>query len=165
MKNIKIGIIAIASLFGLFAFSFIMRGCSDAANVAHNEFGASALLKKYEWFKDAAYQLEAKSQNIQVYNEKISSMRKDYEGVPRKDWDRTDKDNQAPPGGLYMLVVPSLNIKGGAHYIVLDYRDENYPKIYDPNKGREGKEFYCEKTNKVKAFFTTIEIFKRPEFI
>ena len=82
-----------------------------------------------------------------------------------KYYGETGKVSQAPPGGLYMLVVPSLNIKGGSHYIVLDYRDEDAPKIYDPNKGREGKEFYCEQTNPVKAFFATIEIFKRPEFV
>lgn len=53
------------------------------------------------------------------------------------------------PNAVQIVTVPSLNIKAGTHYIVVDTRDENLPGkagqwgvIYDPVKGREGKEFY-----------------------
>jgi hypothetical protein len=50
------------------------------------------LLKKYEWFKDVLAQCDKKMADIQVYKNRLASMEKSYEGVPRKDWDRTDKE-------------------------------------------------------------------------
>ena len=69
------------------------RACSEAENVAHEEFGARATVRKYEWFKDAAAQLQKKEADIQVYSARLKSMEADYEGTKRKDWDRTDKEN------------------------------------------------------------------------
>jgi hypothetical protein len=50
------------------------------------------LLKKYEWFKDVLAQCDKKLADIQVYKNRLASMEKSYEDVPRKDWDRTDKE-------------------------------------------------------------------------
>lgn len=41
--------------------------------------------------------------------------------------------------GLFIVIVSSLNHPGGAHAVVVDYRDMKYPKLYDPNKGKKGK--------------------------
>lgn len=56
------------------------------------------------------------------------------------------------PDKVYIVMVPSLNIKAGGHYIVIDTREpessdeaaEGYTwcKLYDPVQGREGKESY-----------------------
>ena len=44
---------------------------------------------------------------------------------------------------VMLATVPSLNILGGNHRIVIDYTDpEEGPTILDPNDGREGKLFY-----------------------
>lgn len=54
----------------------VMRGCSainETAAVAQKEFGASALLRKYEWFKSAAAELDAKRANIEVYGGLLTS--------------------------------------------------------------------------------------------
>ena len=51
-------------------------------------------------------------------------------------------DNQVVWGNVYLLAVPSLNIIGGMHSIVLDLREEGCNKLYDPAKGREGRKHY-----------------------
>lgn len=77
------GIWAVGTVFGVFG---------EAAQVAKEEFGPRAMLKKYEWFKDAAAQLDKKKADIDVYKARIDSLKADYEGVKRKDWARSDTE-------------------------------------------------------------------------
>lgn len=44
-------------------------------------------------------------------------------------------------GSVYLLTVPSLNIDGGLHHIVVDLRNDA-EIVLDPNKGREGRRYY-----------------------
>ena len=71
---------------------YVFGWFGEAAGVARDEFGPKAALRKYEWFKDAAAQLQAKKKSIEVYEVRAKTLRDDYEGVARKDWDRTDKE-------------------------------------------------------------------------
>src|SRR3989338_2346349 len=64
----------------------------EAARVTQEEFGPGALLKKYEWFKDAAAQLEKKQADITVYDSRITSMDESYKGTPRQKWARDDRE-------------------------------------------------------------------------
>ena len=43
--------------------------------------------------------------------------------------------------GAYLVSVPSLNIQGGMHQIIIEVTDENY-QVFDPVKGLEGKMYY-----------------------
>lgn len=52
-------------------------------------------------------------------------------------------------GFVYIIDTPSRNHLGLVHSIVLDLRDSDTPLCFDPQKGREGKEFYT-----VEGFFT-----------
>lgn len=63
----------------------------EAATVARQEFGPKAMLTKYEWFKDASAALDKKQANITVYSSRLST----FNGMSRKDMDRTDKTQQA----------------------------------------------------------------------
>lgn len=76
----------------LSVIGFTLGIFGEAATVAKEEFGPRAALKKYEWFKDASAQLEAKKRDISVYTTNINNMKTDYEGIRRKDWDRVDKE-------------------------------------------------------------------------
>lgn len=49
--------------------------------------------------------------------------------------------NRLHSGGLYLCTVPSLNVPGGLHHIVIDFRDDKFI-VYDPIKGWEGSKFY-----------------------
>jgi len=74
------------------------RGCQwmgKAVDTVAKEVDPANLLRKYEWFKDAAAQLDKKRADIDVYQARLTQMEKDYEGTPRKDWDRTDKQQMS----------------------------------------------------------------------
>lgn len=64
---------------------------NGAIDVAKKEFAPEVMLRKYEWFKDAAAGLEAMDANLAGMESKIRSMEDGYAGVSRKDWDRWDK--------------------------------------------------------------------------
>jgi hypothetical protein len=72
----------------------VLGNVREAADVAHEEFGPKALLTKYEWFKDASAQLDKKRADIDVYRRRLEIMDEDYGDTPRKDWDRTDKEQR-----------------------------------------------------------------------
>jgi hypothetical protein len=47
--------------------------------------------------------------------------------------------------GFYAVTVPSININGGYHRIIVACDDGDVCQILDPNDGLEGKRFYTEK--------------------
>lgn len=54
-------------------------------------------------------------------------------------------------GRLYILVVPSVNILGNTHNIVVYNKSDGSSIILDPNNGRDGKKFYSEDSSEVNA--------------
>ncbi len=64
----------------------------EAVKVAREEFGPRELLRKYEWFKDAAAQCEAKLATIERLKSQINTISESYGlEVKRPDWSREDK--------------------------------------------------------------------------
>ena len=77
----------IAVLFGGILIGPLI-GCGvvrEAAQVAREELGPRALLKKYEWFKDTAAALDKKRADIKMYEQQLVDIKADYEGqqLPR----------------------------------------------------------------------------------
>ena len=68
------------------------RYIKDAKDTAFKEFKPSELLRKYEYFKDMSAMLDKKTADISVYEGKIKSLEKDYEGIKRVDWARDDRE-------------------------------------------------------------------------
>lgn len=66
--------------------------CSEASQVAHDEFGPKALLAKYQWFKDASAALDKKVAEIQVYDNRLKTLEKGYVNSPRSRWAREDRE-------------------------------------------------------------------------
>ena len=64
----------------------------EAAQVAQEEFGPRAMLEKYEWFKDAAAQLEKKQADITVYDGRMTAMNETYKDLARQKWPREDRE-------------------------------------------------------------------------
>lgn len=82
----------VAFILGFFVLSLLLRGCgfasgwmNDAQKTAHKEFDPSALLKKYEQFKDISAAIDKKRADIDLYTAEIREMNQD------KDMDRDDK--------------------------------------------------------------------------
>jgi hypothetical protein len=68
-------------------------GCGAVDNgveTAKKEFYPSALLKKYEWFKDASSQLAKKKADISVYESRFENLKKAYGDKLRSEWARSD---------------------------------------------------------------------------
>lgn len=94
--------IAFKALVGLIIFSipvwFVTRACSvtnEVANVAQEQFGARESLRKYEWFKDAAAQLEAKQATMSVYDKRFADLKAQYGETPRGQWARDDREQSS----------------------------------------------------------------------
>jgi len=83
-------ILVISVLFGI--TSYIFGWFNEAGQVVQEEVGPRALLKKYEWFKDAASQLDKKSADIQIYAKRSNDLKESYKDTARKDWPRDDRD-------------------------------------------------------------------------
>jgi hypothetical protein len=90
MKASTIVIIVLCSIIGLAILIPTCAGISyfgEAAAVTREQLAPRELLRKYEWFKDAAAALDAKSATI----ERIRSQGKLLEGTPRAEWAREDR--------------------------------------------------------------------------
>lgn len=90
---------AIKIIFGFFALGILVSVIGyglgwfgEAAQVAKQEFGPQAMLTKYEWFKDAAAQLEKKQADITVYNGRMTAMNETYKDLARQKWPREDRE-------------------------------------------------------------------------
>lgn len=53
--------------------SMFLGVCNDTSQVVQKEFNASALLKKYEYFKDESSAIDKKRADIMVYESELSS--------------------------------------------------------------------------------------------
>ncbi len=69
-----IGVFAI-----LIVIAFSLRMCSDTQNVVQKEFSPSAILQKYEYFKDLSSAIDEKRATIEVYDGQLKAI-KDHEG-------------------------------------------------------------------------------------
>ena len=69
---------------------YAARFVGNAADTAFDELNPKALLRKYEWFKDASAQLDKKQADIRVFAARGKGLADQYAEVPRKDWPRHD---------------------------------------------------------------------------
>ena len=83
----------------------------EAVQVAQEEFGPRELLRKYEWFKDVAAQLDKKVADIKVYQARLG----EYDGVDRKDLDRIDKQLKA------QIAVELAGVKASYNGLAAEY--------------------------------------------
>ena len=82
-------IIIIGVNFGYICYS--LGRFTEASEVIQEEFNSRDTLDTYNWFKDAAAVIKQKKADIEVYNQQITSMVIEYEGIKKTEWDETDK--------------------------------------------------------------------------
>lgn len=95
MKILKYILLSLFVCTALIGCAILSKGCAyfgKVAAVAEQQLDPALLLKKYEWFKNVAAECDKKLADIKVYEARLISMERDYEGISRKDWDRTDKE-------------------------------------------------------------------------
>lgn len=66
----------------IIVFASIVRSCGNTADTIHKEFSTSALLKKYEYFKDLSAAIDKKRADLTAYK------------VNLQDYAITDKDSR-----------------------------------------------------------------------
>lgn len=69
-----------------------MKMTDNAQKVVYDQFKPEELLRKYEWFKDAAAQLDQKLSTLKVYDSKFQDLKEQYKGQLRGAWAREDKE-------------------------------------------------------------------------
>lgn len=77
---------------GACAIGLVGGVATNAAAVVRKEFYPDALLRKYEWFKDAAAALDKKQADIGVYDSRLNELREAYKDQSRKAWPRDDRE-------------------------------------------------------------------------
>lgn len=86
----------ILTVFALVAFigllSYGLGWFSEGGRVAQREFGPEAFLRKYEWFKNAAAELDRKRADIEVFQARLSNLETQYVGVSRREWPRDERE-------------------------------------------------------------------------
>ncbi len=101
-----------------FGSSVVMYGCSyigRVAKVAGEETDPAVLLKKYSWFKDASASLDKKQADIKVYGVRIKELEKAYQGKPRNEWPRDDRQEHS------QLKAELLGIKASYNGLAAEY--------------------------------------------
>lgn len=88
--KVVIGMFALSVFIGVVGYGIGWFG--EAATVVREEFGPRAILEKYEWFKDAAAQLDKKRADIKVYDARINNLNESYGEQPRRSWAREDRE-------------------------------------------------------------------------
>jgi len=85
-----LGIVGGLTVMGLFSYACDITG--EAKQVAREQFGPRAALRKYEWFKDTAYAIQALSANILNSKERLATYKKDNTG-PIGTWPRDERES------------------------------------------------------------------------
>lgn len=80
----------IGCFFG--ALSYFAGTLGDAGETVKKEFSVSAMLKKYEWFKEASAQLDKKVADVSVYESRVKNLEDSYKGKNRTEWLRSDAE-------------------------------------------------------------------------
>jgi hypothetical protein len=95
LKGVGITILVGLGLGVLAVGGWALSWFGEAATVAREEFGPRELLRKYSAFKDAHASLAAQKGKIDILQAAAEQLLQDYEGVPRKDWPRDDRQQLA----------------------------------------------------------------------
>jgi uncharacterized protein YukE len=138
MKFVKYTSITLLAIVFLMIFAVVSKGCSwlgKAADVAEQQVDPARLLKTYEWFKDASAQADKKLADIKVYENRLSSMNKSYEGTSRRDWDRTDKEQFNQWESEISGVIASYNQIAAEYNAAMSKINYRFTNVGDLPKG------------------------------
>jgi hypothetical protein len=85
-------------IIGLIISFSVLRYCGNAADTVHKEFSASALLKKYESFKDLSAAIDSKRADLNAYKANLQ----DYK-IKDKDDKFYYEQSKAEAMGILMM--------------------------------------------------------------
>lgn len=120
VKNFLLVMLAIVTIMGMVLIGkiiiFPLIWANQAIEVVQEEVSPRELLRKYEWFKDAAASLDQKRANISTYESRLVALERSYNGDPRSKWAREDREQFnlwvseiAGTKGAYNLLASEYN--------------------------------------------------------
>lgn len=83
------------AIVAMFLLTAACRWAQEAQQVTYEQTSPRELLRKYEWFKDSAAQLDKKRADIEVMRIQVESLEDAYADVGRADWARSDRESHA----------------------------------------------------------------------
>ena len=92
-----------------------IRLANQAADVVAQEFSPRALFDRYTWFKNASAALDKKRADIKVYEVRVSSIERAYEGATRRTWAREDREQ------LSIWMSEAAGIKASYNQLASEY--------------------------------------------
>ena len=95
MKKVLIVVAVVLAFLLIPLINFVCGWVGEAVDVVKEEVSPREIQRKYEWFKDIAATCDEKRATIQVYAAKLTALEEDYDGVSRREWDRTDKETMS----------------------------------------------------------------------
>jgi len=95
MKKAAFVVLVILVLIAIPIVGFVCSWVGEAAQVVKEEVSPRAIQAKYEWFKNTAAACDERRASIKVYESKLTNLEEDYEGISRREWDRTDKETMS----------------------------------------------------------------------
>ncbi len=110
---------------GISLVSTGMSFFTGAAKVAEKEFNAEAMLRKYEWFKDAANEIRKKKADVTMYESKIER----FESLGGLD--RTDREK------LMVWEQELLGVRASLNGLVAEYNSQSSKfnwSVFDTNE-------------------------------
>lgn len=94
-KQASLLLILCVSLVSLSSCTVLNSWLTESGQVAREEFNPRVVLRKYEWFKDAAAELDRKRADISVMQKSLVELEKTYTGTSRANWAESDRSEQA----------------------------------------------------------------------
>ena len=134
----------VAFLFGFFILGIFFRGCGlvngwmdDGVKTIHQEYDPSAMLKKYEWFKNESERIKKMDQDIANTSKLRDGVKSQFESDNGKDhtkWDPITKKQYQEKVDLqdqmYLSTVAQRNS------IVADYNAQSSKFNWEPFKSK-----------------------------
>lgn len=127
-------------LLALIGLALALSGCGwlgRAAQVTSEETDPRVMLNRYEWFKDAAAQLDAKLASIEVYKAKFKDLEGEYKGVPRTKWAREDREQWSQWKSEVAGVIGSYNTLAGQYNAAMAKINYAYTNVGQLPKGAD----------------------------
>jgi hypothetical protein len=108
-------LVLIVAVVVLGIFSRCVGWFGEASQVASEQFGARAMLEKYEWFKDASAQLDKLDADIHVYEARRAALIEAYGDTPRTQWPRDDRQEWS------LIASEVAGVKAGYNGLAAQY--------------------------------------------
>jgi hypothetical protein len=125
-KIIGLGCLAIVGLticaVSLIALGHAIGLFGEAAQTTREQVGPKAILKKYEWFKDAAAMLDKKTADIKVYESRITNMKEGNGNKNVGEWSRGAQEQ------YYIWLSEVAGIKASYNGLAAEY-NSNMSKV------------------------------------